>query len=79
MSNFYFYSDHSYSEERRNSVPLIKCRICPLEFFADKEQEHSKYCLEKTMTEESLYQTTLKFMDLSNQTTECMIKIEKSN
>lgn len=34
-------------EERKNSVPTIVCRMCSQKFYADREKEHSQYCIEK--------------------------------
>lgn len=38
---------HYFSEERKLSVPIVICRICSENFFADKDEDHSKYCKDK--------------------------------
>lgn len=47
MSIIFININVSFRDERKQNIPLVICRLCNNQFFADKEKEHSNYCVKK--------------------------------
>jgi hypothetical protein len=50
--------------------------MCSQKFYADREKEHSQYCVEKINKAKELPLLEQKFLDLSHKLTECMIHVQ---
>lgn len=60
------------------NVPTVVCRMCSQKFYADREKEHSQYCIEKISKAKELPLLEQKFLDLSHKLTECMIHVQNA-
>ena len=60
-------------------MPVILCRICNREFYADKSEIHSNNCIEKNLKTKAQKDLNTEFITLSTKATEVMIQIERTS